>query len=261
MISVILPSIHPDKIYGLIESFENSYSDDWEFIIITPDMEVPAEVMRKWGPNIKVITDWGSPVRCQQRALLACEGKYVTRAVDDSLYLPGKFDEAMERATRKDVIDIKFTESNDQIDFNHPDCQFLTMAKDEFYYLEYHKQTLLPYVPADFKIINFGIYPRKLLIEAGGWDCQFETIAIAELDLSIRLQLRGVPVILTDGIVLACGWTPGEEGDHAPLHHGFYADMEIYKRIYSNVSCHDRIKIDAENWVNAPSKWERRFGK
>jgi len=261
MLSVILPTIHVDKIYGLIESFLSSYTGEWEFIIVTP-YKVPSNVISKWGNDrIKIIQDWGTPVRCQQRALLACSGEYVTRMVDDGLYHGGTLDVAMQKAKEGTVVNLKFTESNDSIDLTHKDCQQLTMAKDEFYFLQYHNQTLMPYAPANFQVINFAIYPREILNGIGGWDCQFESIAIAELDLSIRLQFFGIKIDITEGLILSCGWTPGLDGDHAPLHHAFYADMEIYKRIYSDISYENRILVNLNNWENSPAKWNRRFGE
>jgi len=259
MLSVILPTIHVDKVYPLIASFLGSYTGEWEFVIVSP-YKIPSKCVSSWGnEHIKIIQDWGTPVRCQQRALLACSGEYVTRMVDDGLYHGGTLDLAIKKAAPDSVVNMKFTESNDSIDLTHKDCQQLTMAKDEFYHLQYHNQTLMPYVPANFQVINFAIYPRELLVKMGGWDCQFESIALAELDLSIRLQFAGANIVLTDGLILSCGWTPGLEGDHAPLHHAFYADMEIYKRIYSDISYENRILVPLNNWENSPSKWGRRF--
>lgn len=260
-LNIIIPTINPDKIYPLIESFLTSYTGEWEAIIIGP-YKIPSQCLSKWGPDhIKIIQDWGSPVRCQQRALLACTGDYVTRMVDDGQYIGGTLDLAIQKVKPDTVVNMKFTESNSSIDLSHKDCQQNAMASDEFYHLQYHNQTLMPYVPANFQVINFGIYPRGILLAVGGWDCQFESIAVAELDLSIRLQFFGAKLALTEGLVLACGWTPGEEGDHGPMHHAFYADMEKYKKIYSDISYENRITIPIDNWKQAPVVWERRFGK
>lgn len=259
-ISIILPTIHPLVVYDLIESFTSSYSGEWEFIIIGPH-KLPSKVISKWGQdNIKTVYSFASPVKCQQIGLMHCSGDYITRAVDDSLYGIGTMDAAMLKSTSMNVVNLKFTESNKYIDLNHKDCQQETMAKDEFYHLQYHNQTLMPYVPASFQVINFGIYPRDILMKVGGWDCQFEGIAIAELDLSIRLQFYGIKPLLTDNIILKCGWTPGEEGDHGPMHHAFYADMEKYKTIYSDISYEKRITISPDNYISSPDKWARRFG-
>lgn len=258
MLSVILPSIRKERLAKIYESFEKSYTGTWELIIISP-YELPEELKGKG--NIQYIQDWGNPVRAQQLGLLAASGQYVHRAVDDSLYLPGTMDAAFAKITSdpKGIVALKYTESNASVDRSH--AAFQNMNNPEFYNLTYHHQTLMPYVPAHFKMINFMIAARETLLAVGSWDCQFESVAIAELDLAIRLQMYGCNVQLSDSIVLECDWLPGHEGDHGPMHDAFAPDMEKYKQIYSKPECEDRIIIDPLNWMSSPGKWERRFGK
>lgn len=256
-LSVILPTIRKERLSKLYESFEKSYSGEWELIIVSP-YDLPEELKEK--SNILYIQDWGNPVRCQQLGLLASTGDLIHRAVDDSLYLPGAMDKAFEKISNDmTIVGMKYTESNASVDRTH--AAFQNMNNPEFYNLTHHHQTLKPYVPAHFKMLNFGIYPTRTIIAVGGWDCQFESVAIAELDLAIRLQMFGAEIVLTDDIVLECDWMPGHEGDHGPMHDAFAPDMEKYSQIYSNPSCEDRVVIDLANWQNAPEKWSRRFGK
>jgi glycosyltransferase involved in cell wall biosynthesis len=257
-LSVILPTIRRERLAKLYESFEKSYSGTWELIAVSP-YELPDELKGKG--NIKYIQDWGNPVRCQQIGLIEARGEYVHRAVDDSLYLPGAMDKAFELVTgdSKTIVATKYTESNATVDRNH--AAFQNMKSADFYNLTYHHQTLKPYVPAHFKMLNFGIIDRYQLLAVGGWDCQFESVAIAELDLAIRLQFHGCQIVLTDDIVLECDWMPGHEGDHGPMHDAFAPDMEKYTEIYSRPDCEDRVILDITNWMSSPDKWERRFGK
>lgn len=258
-LSVILPTIRKERLAKLYESFEKSFSGEWELIIVSP-YDLPEEMKEK--TNILYIQDWGNPVRCQQLGLLASTGGYIHRAVDDSLYLPGTMDRAfqkLEGKIREVVIGIKYTESNATVDRSHP--AFQNMNNPDFYNLTHHHQTLKPYVPAHFKMINFGIFDAQFLREVGGWDCQFESVAIAELDLAIRLQMNWGEVVLSDDIVLECDWMPGHEGDHGPMHDAFAPDMEKYSQIYSSPTCEDRIVIDLYNCDQSPKKWARRFGQ
>lgn len=206
----------------------------------------------------KLIKDYGTPIRCQQLGLIEARGEYIHRAVDDATYLPGAMDRAMALAKEDTVVNLKFIEWNSSINQSHQ--AFQNMNDPNFYNLRYHNQTHAHYIPHNFKLINFGIYPTKLLNDIGGWDCQFETIAVGELDLGIRLQFWGAKTILSDEVVLKCEWMPGESGDHKPIHDGFFVDMEIYKKIYNQPSCEDRIKIPLDNWKKSPEKWARRFG-
>lgn len=253
-LTYICPSIRTEKLLGLYESISKSFSDSWELILISP-YDLPKELKEK--PNVKLIKDWGNPVRCQQLGLIVARGEYITRAVDDGIYAAGGIDRAFTKMEDNAAVILKHTEFNPSIDTNHKDFQ--DMTKPEFFELSYHIQTLKRYVPYHYKIMNFGLIKTELLKKVGGWDCQFETIALAELDLSIRLQFYGIKMILSDDLVIKCEWMPGEEGDHAPMHYGFFDDNRIYEKIYNEPTCEDRLIIDLDNWAMAPDKWERRF--
>lgn len=255
-LSIILPSIRIERIPFLYSSIKKSYDDEFEVIVISP-YAINEDISSL--DNIIWIQDWGSPVRCQSMALEHCSGDYVTRAVDDSFYITDSLTKAMKLADPETVVNLKFTESNNSVDFSHQSS--IRMDKDDFYDTFYHKQTLQPYVAHNYKIINFGIYPTQLLKDIGGWDSvTWETIALAELDLSIRLQFNDTKIKMTPDIVLRCDWEPGESGTHAPLHYAFDDDMKKYREIYSNIDCWNRVKISRENWKQAPERWVRRFG-
>lgn len=257
-LSVILPTIHSDKIITVYESIKKSFSDDFEFIIVSP---YPLPDNMKDKSNVLYINDWGSPMRCQQIGLIHASGDYITRAVDDGVYLKDELSNALLKlmvdSPDNSAIILKHTETNKDVDTTHKDFQ--NMANPDFFNLTYHHQTLKPYVPAHFKIMNFGIVSRETLISIGGWNTIYETPALGELDLSIRLQMSGINFILSDNIVVSCGWTPGTEGTHAPMHYGFEEDMKTYTKVYSNPECENFV-IDLDNWKKSPEKWQRRFG-
>jgi len=255
-LSVIVPSIRTARLLAWFESFEASYSGAWELIVVSP-FQLPAELegRAKW------IQDWGHPVRCQQLGLLAATGDYVHRGVDDSLYLPGTMDAAVAKLTDdyKTVVSAKYTETNASVDRTHKDFQ--NMNDSKYYDIGYHLQASSFFVPDHYKLLNFGLVSRKLLLEVGGWDCYFESVAIAELDLAVRLQRAGANLELSDEIVLECDWMPGHQGDHGPMHDAFEPDMEKYRAIYNKPECGSRIAVPLDNWQQAAPRWSRRFGR
>jgi len=257
-LSVILPSIRPHRLRAWFSSFERSYSGEWELIVVSP-YAPPADIRRFTG--LGWIQDWGHPVRCQQLGLLSCIGDLIHRGVDDSLYLPGAMDRAIEKMTGgyKTIVAPKYTETNASVDRKHKDFQ--DMNDPKFYTIAYHNQAGAAHVPPHFKLLNFGIISRALMVEVGGWDCQFESVAIAELDLAVRLQRAGGEIVLSDEIVLECDWMPGHQGDHGPMHDAFAPDMAKYSEIYSKPESEQRVAVELSNWKQAPHRWERRFGK
>lgn len=253
-LSVILPTIRLDRLPKFVESFENSYHGEYELICVSPyDRPSGIGLVTK---NLQWIIDKGNPVRCQQHGLCQASGEYIHRAVDDSEYVPNAMDRIMNDLSEDRIINIKFSETNSSVDKTHKDFQNMENAK--FYKLGYHLQALKPYVPADTDLINFAIYPAKILKEMN-WECEFETIALAETDLSIRIKFAEIKVELTDTIVINCDWMPGEMGDHAPIHQAFPDDLEKYKLCYSDVKCWDRIRLGLNNWEHTPEIWVRRF--
>lgn len=254
-LSVIVPSIRPERLTAWCQSFLKSYSGACEIIVVSPH---PNEWVKV--PLVHWIQDFGHPVRCQQIGLMQATGDLIHRGVDDSLYLPGQMDAAIAKlgADYKSIIAPKYTETNASVDRSHKDFQ--DMNDPKFYKISYHTQANNPYIGYDYLLLNFAILRRDFMLQVGGWDCQFESVAIAELDLAIRLQMAGGQVVLSDALVLECDWMPGHEGDHGPMHDAFEPDMEKYRQIYRWPECRQRVIIPTDNWRNAPAKWRRRFG-
>lgn len=248
MLSFICPSIRLDNLPKMYESINKSFLGEWELIVISPYEEV------KLGNNVKWIIDHGSPLRCQQIGLCHASGDYITRVVDDGVYLGQSLNTSfglIDKNDYKSVVCLKFIEGEES---RHK------MYEDDFYNLSYHNQALRPYVPFHHKLLNFAIYSKQILNEVGGWDAgRFESIALGELDLSIRLQWYGANIVMTRGIVIKCEWEPGETGTHAPVHHSCSADQLIFNRIYDSPECENRVKIDIDNWKASPIRWDRRF--
>jgi len=249
MITVLVPGIRPNNWKKLYKSCVKAIGERFEIIFISP-YKVPGEI--KDYPGIKHIQDLGTPIKCQQRGLLEANGQYITWAADDGIYMPESLSKALSLIEDyKTVVVGKYTESE------HPSPMMWT---DEYYILSNHDSSAFKYVPKDYMMLNAGLISRDLLIEIGGWDCQFEVCPMAYNDLAIRLQNYGAKFVIPQEIMFKCSHLPGMLGDHGPVHLAqTLHDEPLFKEIYSNVECNKRTVINPENWRNCDAIWERRF--
>lgn len=248
-LSIIIPCIRNMNLINVWHSVDLHWKD-FEMICVSP-FSLPPDIAEK--PNVKLIESWASPVVCQQLGLMEASGDWITRMVDDGIYLPQAFEKAFSHVVDdKSVINIKFKEGSTVQTHRN-------MDDEAFYKLRYHIPALKLYTPYDYQVLNFSLINREHMLSLGGWDCQFESIALAELDWSLRMQFSGIKPILTKDRLVECSWLPGEAGDHAPMHHAFTADMDKYSAIYNQPECELR-KVKLDNFVNQPAKWDRRFG-
>lgn len=245
-LSVIFPAFRVHNFETLYDSVYKSFDGEFEVILIGP---TPPNFKRD---NLLWIEDFGCPTRCQQIGLLAAKGEWMCFGWDDGIYMDGKLSEAYKTIKDyKDIVIGKFVEGDNQ--------QY--MISDSYYNISHHNDARSPYIPDHFKIFSTGLISSKLIKEVGGFDCQFETMALSVLDLSIRLQFYGCNMILQDGVMLRCSWQPGDTGDHKPVNRAFFEnDMPAYYKKYKNPVFKKEIIIDINNWKLVPDKWERRFG-
>lgn len=249
-LSVLVPGIRTSNWRTLYNSIGNSFSGKWEIIFISP-YKLPNDVR---GKNIKHITDWGTPIRCQQRGLVESEGEYITWAADDGKFQLGALDisfKKLEGADKNTLVMGKYIEG---IGNQH-------MLEDSYYILNNHSASNLEYVPPRCWMLNVGVVPKELLIKLGGWDCQFEVCPMAYNDLAIRLQYYGAKFIIQDEVMFKCGYTPGHMGDHGPIHDAqTMCDQPLFSKIWSDPDSKKRMIIDINNWEQSPKRWKRRFG-
>ena len=117
-----------------------------------------------------------------------------------------------------------------------------------------------PHYPNHFLIFNSVILQTQYFKDLGGFDCRFEACPMAFVDFGARAQLDGMDAHLTD-VVFECTQFPGTSGDHAPIHHAqLDHDQPLYAEIWNQAGCLNRIKLDINNWKEAPEVWTRRFG-
>ncbi len=252
-ISVLIPSIRANLLEGVYNSIAQSFSDDWELVLVSP---YPLPEALKDKDNIVYIEDHGTPIRGRQRGLLASTGDYICYAADDVTFYPNSLDIAYK--TIKDepyntIIVGKYLEGSQDNPF---------MQSDEYWYLYTH-DLLKPMIPESkrhYLLINTGLISRELMLEVGGFDCSFEACAISCVDLSIRLQNYGAKCILQNQPIFHSTHLPGGQGDHESIDSAQVThDQPLL--LYRYLNNFDRVKVDANNWINTPDWWERRWGK
>ncbi len=95
-------------------------------------------------------------------------------------------------------------------------------------------------------------------LEMGGFDCVWEYMDKPMHDFMFRTQRNGGEIIYSPRKVANSDWWPDHTGDHGPIHDAeVLHDFPIFNEIWGVPN--DRIKIDYNNWKDAPSVWKRRF--
>lgn len=266
-LSVIVPGIRPGnwkRLYESIAAAMNIPSNAdpalmamaFEMIVVSP-YDLPRSLEGR--DNIKLIKDWGSPIRAQQIGLLACSGDYVSWAADDGFYFPGSLDLAFKSVEGKDykaLVVGKYYEGAVNADGKNP-----FMDSRKYYLINTHDGSRSPYIANDCLMIMVGIISRQVLLEVGGWDCQFEVCPMSYNDLSVRLYNFGCEFIFQQEIMFRCSHMPGHQGDHGPIHDAqTLHDEPLFRKIYATADSLERVKIDLNNHLLVQARWERRFG-
>ena len=250
-LSCILPGIRPGNWKKVYDSLADTTKEKYELIIISP-YELPYSLRSK--KNVKLIKDYGSPVRCQQIGLINCTGEWITWAADDGYFLTDSMDIAFDSLINKKentVVIGKYHEGQASADMN----------TIKYYRIYTHDASRCKYIPTDCLMLMVGLVSRNKIMELGGFDCAFEVLPMAFNDLSLRLYNDKCEFIFQEAVMFKCGHFPGTTGDHAPIHNAqVYFDLPKFKMIYSRQESQQRIKIDIDNWKNVPERWTRRWG-
>lgn len=238
MLSVIVPGIRPHNWKRLLDSI----GDEHETIFIGPYAPL-ADIQ---GRNFKYISDMGSPARAMNIGLQNATGDRIIWAADDGYFLQNL----------TDVLNIVNT--NDIMTSMYTEGAGTSMDNTDYYYIGNSISTAnLHNVDPKWFILNLGIVSKEILLSVGGWDGElYETPFASHIDLAIRLQQIGYRFQVYNKPLFHCDHMPGTSGDHAPIHHGHYADMDKLQKRYSDTFT---PRIDVENWKKAAEIWTRRF--
>lgn len=248
ILSIILPSIRPSKLLEHYESIEQSTSRVFELIIVSP-YNLPKELQEK--NNVKYFKDFGSPNRAQCIAASLAEGDVITWSCDDGIFVKNGLDFAIDELGGKD---------NDIVVAKYIEGSGLNMEQDNYYKLAL-AYPFSPFIPNYWWIFNIAILYRSYYESLGGFDCIFETTAVAHADFAARCQRDGANVKLINKYLLKCEHMLADTGDHGPIHYStLQHDQPLYQKIYNDPECLKRKKIPLDNWKNSPSIWTTRFG-
>ena len=258
-LSVVLPGNHPHLWTKVYNSIIGATTRSFELIVVTP-MGATVPPWFWYSPNIKVIKDYGSPVRAHAIGATLAEGKLITWIPDDGEFAPAGLDAAIDKlyemgTDHKNIVTYKFTENE-------------KVYTDEYYKINFHKGEngegiASEYISDDYYLLNHCIIYRDYYEELGGIDCSYEGTAMAYVDFSIRAQHNGASVHLLGGIpILNCSqYTDGDTRhshvEKAQKEHDEPAYFETYKA--SNWRETVVPKLNVFNWKESPVAWPRKY--
>ena len=250
-----MPAIRPENWEKVYESIVKSTKRKFELIIGSP-YDLPASLSSR--KNVKIVKDWGSPIRANQIATLLAEGKYLFPTLsDDSLFIEGAIDENLNLleslgSSHKNVVVAKYSESSNYA--------FPTRYQgDEYYKLINAYQTDPRFVDKDWWIYNTVFFHASYFFQIGGFDCSFQSCPYSFADLAIRCQYDGANTVMSSHPIIMCDHG---QSDHRPIEISqVYEDAPIFRGRYSKPIDGSRINLDVMNWKSAPSVWRHRFNE
>lgn len=256
-LSIILPSIRPERLQKVYDSILKSTSAEFELIIISP-YPLP-ESLEKYK-NIKYVRDFGNPTRCHNIGLLLCEAEIITWMADDGIMIEGAIDSHLELLKslgddKKNIVVTKYYEGQEGSKERE------TLQPDSYFKIK-NTPAYSPYFPEDWWIFNVAYMYKKFAYALGGWDASFEGTWVSHTDMAIRAQMAGANVVMSQIPRDVADHMPGDSGDHKPIYecqtfHDVPAINKKYRRPdWAEVNS-PAIKI--MNWKDAPAVWTRRF--
>ena len=258
-ISIIIPSIRPDRLEKLYQSILKSTDRSFEVVIVSP---YPLPASLESVKNIKYAKDFGSPVRASNIAASLCEGRVYTWAADDCLFFEGSLDIYMDQFykmgdNRKNVLVGKYYEGQE----NSAERKTL---QPESYFKIINTPASSQFLPNDWWLFNIGVMYQEFFHELGGWDCSFQGTWSSHVDMAIRAQFLGANVKLADIPLFECDHMPGATGDHGPIficQHQFDEPLLHKKYRNENWPLKAEMKLSLDNWKKSETIWKRRFNE
>jgi len=98
-LSVLVSSIRTERLKNLYDSIKQSFSGEFELIVISP-YDLPWVMKDIY--NVKLIKSFRSPCACQQQGLLEATGDWLAWSSDDCTYLPNAIDDSFKLLEGKD---------------------------------------------------------------------------------------------------------------------------------------------------------------
>jgi hypothetical protein len=249
-LSICLPGIRNHLWETLYDSATHSIGRySFEMVIVGPYDPPPSLAARS---NFKFIRDFGSPARCAQIGTTVCQGKLMTWASDDGMFVQKALEKAIDlwhqSGDRRNEIIMRYTEGTGYSGRTMPDWYWIPHRHPDLNY---------PGVKMGWLTAGVGMFDLEYFRELGGWDCRYEHLNMCCHDLSFRCQKDGGTLLPSPTDVMGCDWNPNQ-GDHVPVYEAFiHNDQALFREMYSQPD--DRIRIPYDNWKDSPAVWARRF--
>jgi hypothetical protein len=225
----------------------------FEIVFIGP-YDPPAELQNI--DNVQYIKDFSSPTRASQIGAINCRGKLLAFPCDDGIFIPDGFNQAIDLYNsvcgHKDGIVCRYKEG---AGMNAPSFPLA------YWNANYHIGGV--YIGGDWKIAPQPMMSLEYFKEIGGIDCvTYEAMAMATHDLCYRLQRDGGVFHLSPIELQDCDNYGAHGVDHSPIYHAQTEhDSPMFFSTYSNPNVINRVKINFDNWKDAPDTWSRRWKK
>ena len=252
-ISIIIPSINPKTWSKIL--YQIAYAcigKTYEVIAVGPFFP-PIELEQY--KNFKYIRDFGSPARSFQLGSTVAIGKYITWVPDDALVEPSSYTQSiylMDSKNRQDGMAILYSEGQNFNGYQHLDTSY--------WISQTHESLRLPQIDGSWKIAPIFLYNLDFFREIGGLDCRFEHINMNTHDLAYRVQKNGGIIYSSPSRVLKLDWHPWTEVNKSPIQVSFEEnDFPLFKRMFSDSSLVNPLKIDYNNWRLSEPFWKRRY--
>jgi len=260
-LSICLPAFRVKDWERYLDSIVPSLGPKYsvEVIFCGPEKELPEHLQSKYPFDVTMIQDFGNPTRCLQLACLSAKGERLCYTSSDDGWFPnGRLEQMMDMTIQKGImINGAFREGKKNGLSRKDDCSEL-----EVFYCKYHGN----YYQSDFidpkmMLLFTNIIKTEEFMELGGVDANFETTGQSIVDFGMRYQRAGKPFEYIFEYFFEQDWLPDDTGDHGPVWHAAFLDLEKMTAMNHDPSIVNRIKIPLDNWKNTEDRWHRRFGK
>lgn len=255
-LSILLPSIRPFLLENLFNGILHSCNgQEFELVIVTP-YNIPESLEN--DSRIKVIKDHGSISRALQIGLINSTGDYITVLSDDCIMTSNGYKEAVEKFETMSpkgnrMLVLAFREGSIG--------EFVHNGEYHFFQAWFHPDLRVGGFPKNTPMALQFILDKETLINIGGWDClNYQCGNWGGHDLTGRLMNKGIIFEIMPGHICKTIWAPGIEGafgDHRPVWESAEHGMPVFKEMWKEPN--NRIKIDLDNWKQAPAVWKLRF--
>lgn len=249
-LSIIIPSIRTANWRRFLESVQNSIKKySCEVIFIGPFVD---EGTLNDFPIARHIKSYDTVGVCLQKACKEAEGVLLYHNVDDSVFVEGAIDIAIDFYARycnkEDILNARYREGKNFISNEFPELYWRLGSYPHVYGQRY--------INPDWRLSVQPILSKEYFIEIGGLDCRFVYSNHSHIDLSCRVNQLGGRVIHSP---IEVAFTDHGQGDHMPIQLAQEGpDTIMFNDLWNNPR--ENI-IDYDNYKKYEGRWEGRFSK